>query len=357
MITKVRFRNFQCHKDKTIHLDRVTTIIGENRQGKSASFRGLEWLFLNKAPKARGGKINLHNWNEKPVTSVTAWFDDGHKLTRKKSKTANVYILDGVTYKAVGKGGVPDEVKKILHISEDNFQRQFSSLFWFAESPAQISKRLNKIVNQSIIDNVAKELSTNLKRSKIELSICKERISEATIQKKQTLWAVAARDVLIQIESIDTEIISKEMVLDAIAKQVEQARETKTRISVAQKLVAASQSLSEIFDEAEARQKRFAEVFEQVVKAKILQERIDLFDTIEDPSELEKQFLMMDERRKKWQRVMESVKEAKSLQARIDSNTSMRIAVEKKLRKVSQGSCPVCGSPLSPEKVISKHCV
>ena len=178
MIRTLSIRNHGSNHKIDIDLDeRITCLTGESYTGKSWVVRAVKWLALN-----RPAGTSFIRWGTKRST-VSAGTDK-HTVTRRRSKTENIYIVDGTSLKAFG-NNVPAKVQKILNLSDLNFQTQqemphgAGPLFWFALSPGEVAKRLNKIVNLDLIDRTLGNLGKAVHRSKVELDICRDRRKEA----------------------------------------------------------------------------------------------------------------------------------------------------------------------------------
>lgn len=101
MIKKIIVHNFQSYAHEEIELDRhMNVVIGESGSGKTAFWiRALKWALFNEGGRNYvrqkiDGKILSSGEQEKEAECyVTVEFTDGQVLTRKKSKTKNIYTL------------------------------------------------------------------------------------------------------------------------------------------------------------------------------------------------------------------------------------------------------------------------
>lgn len=229
MIESIQLRDFQPHRNTEILLDKITTIIGDNRKGKTAIVRALKWIMLNQVPRSREGHPNIIRWGKK-AASVTVKFDGGRKLTRRRTSRENTYKLDGETLRAVSRGGIPKLVLEAMGMTEDNFQQQFQSLFWFSETPAQISKRLNKMVDQEIIDGVSEELRKFNRKYLAQKELVEESINEAKATIKETKFAAAALGQVEKISKLEQSLGSLRAKKDLLQQTLSLKNETE-RIS------------------------------------------------------------------------------------------------------------------------------
>lgn len=172
MIRSLRVRDFQRHKHLKLKLDpHVTTIVGPSDVGKSALIRALMWTCLN---RPRGGAFVRDGADH---TSVTITLD-GHRIRRTKGKTRNTYHIDGTKYRAFG-NDVPKEVSALLNVGPVNFQAQHDPTFWFTDTPGEVSRHLNAIVDLSVIDTTLSNLATAQRTTRTEQGVVSERLRDA----------------------------------------------------------------------------------------------------------------------------------------------------------------------------------
>jgi exonuclease SbcC len=183
-LEEIRLKDFQRHADLTLELSpTVTTIVGPSDEGKSSVIRALSLVLLN---NLSGKKFVRHGRESCRVTLKI----DGRKVTRRKGK-ANTYSLDGKKFTAdpTARGSwVPDEVKELLNVSDLNFQYQLSPPFWFFDSPGQVSKNLNGIVNLGSIDRSLAKAKSLVSSVKSELKLTETRLEEAKHTRDELKW-------------------------------------------------------------------------------------------------------------------------------------------------------------------------
>lgn len=218
MITKLIIRRFQTHTYRVLELDRVNTIVGTNDRGKSAILRALRWLATN---KPRGSDFVQHG---APNTSVTA-IVDGHRITRIKGKDDNVYVLDGKELGAVGTE-VPRDVADVLHLDEAiNFQGQHDAPFWFGESSAEVSRRLNEVVDLSVIDTTLANLATAQRRAKTEREVTADRLTAARANRDALAYVLDAKEDLDRLAAMDERHGRVKQKHDDLCNLIDQAQE------------------------------------------------------------------------------------------------------------------------------------
>lgn len=172
MIERLTLHDFQVHRNLVLELDpHVTTIVGPTDAGKSAILRALRWVTLN---QPRGTDFRRRDSEEVSSTLLV----DGHKVTRRRGRKRNTYKLDGKTFAAFG-ADVPEAISSLLAMDELNFQRQIDPPFWFTESAPEVSRKLNQVVDLSLVDKTLGNLSKADRQARAELKISNERLERA----------------------------------------------------------------------------------------------------------------------------------------------------------------------------------
>jgi DNA repair exonuclease SbcCD ATPase subunit len=146
MIKSIRLENFQSHKNTTINFcDGVNAIVGLSDSGKTAILRALRWVVTNKPT----GDAFQSYWGGD--TSVTIILGDGTAITRKRTKSDNLYVKDDKEYRAFGQD-VPEDIRKAFDLNDINLQGQMDAPFLLSQSPGEVAQILNKVVNLDVID-------------------------------------------------------------------------------------------------------------------------------------------------------------------------------------------------------------
>jgi exonuclease SbcC len=191
MITKLKLKNFQKHKDMTIELDRgVNAIVGQSDAGKSAVIRALNHALMNPT-----GDYTTHGEDE---FRVGVWLD-GKVIVRTKSKSENSYRMDKDLFESVGKT-IPKEIADHIKLSPLNFQNQFDPPYMLSESGGACAREINSLSRLDMIDTLnqyfSKECRDNNKRL---IESCEEM---ETVKKKKSIvdnWtAMPSVDLLTQ---------------------------------------------------------------------------------------------------------------------------------------------------------------
>jgi exonuclease SbcC len=198
MLAKLVVKNFQKHHKLTLNISSaITVILGPTDQGKSSILRALRWVMMN---QPSGTEFITRPMGTKTcrVKIITAL---GSVVSRIRSKSRNEYIVDGKKLKAFG-SGVPKQVDEIINVTEDNFQDQLDPPYWFGLAAGQISKNLNEIVDLSAVDNSFAYLNAEHRKVSAEVSVVKDRLTEARAERKRLRIAVRMDEDLRGIESL-----------------------------------------------------------------------------------------------------------------------------------------------------------
>lgn len=167
-----KYKNFQKHRARTVDFDpRVTVVVGSTDSGKTSLVRGLRWLMLNQPNKKPPVTTGKSNCSVELVTSAGT-------VTRIRGRGGNVYKLGKKVYKSFG-AKVPGPVEHVLNVREDNFQDQLDGPLWFLDSPGQVSKKLNRIVNLDEIDRATARAAAYRRSAEAGAEVTKARLDKA----------------------------------------------------------------------------------------------------------------------------------------------------------------------------------
>ncbi len=159
-IKSLELHNFQSHKNSSITFhDKLTVILGQTDQGKSAIIRALKWVLYN---EPRGTDFITAGCN---TCKVSLKMSDGTVITRERDRNKNRYILIRGGEKQVFEGfghNVPLEITRAhgipkIFIDRDsnaavNLAEQLEPPFLISESGSKRAKALGRLVGVHIID-------------------------------------------------------------------------------------------------------------------------------------------------------------------------------------------------------------
>lgn len=231
MIHVIQIQNFQKHPKLLVKLDpHITTIVGPSDTGKSSIVRALGWVVFN----SPSGQAFIRDGS--PGCRVTVKTDK-HSITRRRSKSVNHYEVDGKKLSAIRKGEVPDDVLESLRLDRLNFQLQHDSPLWLSESPGQVAKNLNEIVNLDLIDKVLTTLSRQLRSVDSELTVCQNRLGRAKSEKERLQWIEYAISDWEAVETTLGTLTRTQGDLASLSSLVESLDNTESKIERLENLV------------------------------------------------------------------------------------------------------------------------
>lgn len=224
-IKQANIKNFKSIKDITLEFHKgVNTFIGETDAGKSTILNALRWPITN---RPLGDSIFPNHWDGD--TTVDIILNKDISVSREKGKE-NLYITSKLTGKLwdnkefEGFGtSVPEEVSKLLNISDINIQRQHESHFLITKSPGEIAKYLNKIVDLEVIDKSLSNIGKTLKNEKRLLSDLQSTEEDRKEELKKYEWIDSIElklSLTIELEKEVSEIENKINELEDIILEI-----------------------------------------------------------------------------------------------------------------------------------------
>lgn len=296
-------RNFQRHAKLRIHFDPgITTIVGPTDSGKSAVLRALSWVLFNQPQ----GDAHIKQGEDFARVRLKV---DGQEIIRQRGKE-NLYLLGEEEFKAFG-AGVPDKVRDLLNVSEINAQWQFDAPYWFSLSSGEVSRRLNEIVDLSVIDSSLASVASTLRKARAKVEISTDRIEQLESSLKTFDYLPAFRtavDAMTEQATAKEELHRRQAELDELylnaweyrktvrdfSKMAEFFAHVTFRATHSKKVINTNALLTELIDNAERSKKaasfkipnlgkieQLRETCEAATAArKELAEDLDLFRTI-----------------------------------------------------------------------------
>ncbi len=177
MLNKIKIENFQSHENTEIDLSSGVNIIhGLSQAGKTAIFRALNWVFFN-----RPSGFHFHSsFATKPYTKVSLLFDNARISFQKTEKTATYFLetKDGYKEFSVVGTSVPEEIQRVLNISEINIANQLDNPFFILNSPGEIGRIFNSITNSEKADEFVSTLTSFINRRKTYISTLETQANE-----------------------------------------------------------------------------------------------------------------------------------------------------------------------------------
>lgn len=338
MIEKLRIKNFQRHERLDISFDSpVLAITGPTDTGKSSIIRALKWVVMNR-PLGMG---YIRNGSDRTDVSIKV---DGVAIRRSRSQGQNSYQIKSNGKKrhfdAIGTD-VPDAVQKVLNLGPENFQGQHDPSFWFSLSGSEVAKALNKIVDLSVIDEVASRFANAIRTKKVGVDILTKREDEAKAEVKRLEFVLeltenyndlyghleAKEELEGIVSSLRDAIIRTERYYCVKKRRAAMAEESKQVIEVGERVVLYDKETTNLADIIRQVEGSLESVNQEVPDMVGLEQSQGLF---EEANQLQEEML-------------ELVTSIDSQIFAVQVLQGKQTAIEEDLTEKLDGMCPICG--------------
>ena len=183
MLQEVKVSNFQKHKSLSVKFGpNVTLIAGPTSSGKSSLFRAIRWVALHLPSTG----ITTHNQTETKVGLKTS----RGSVIRFKGKE-NGYIAGGNKYVAC-RTDQPEDVTAAIGLSDINLASQHDGFFLLQQTPGELAKSLNKIVDLASIDTTTAEINKMLVKQKATADVLADQKLAADAGLSKLDWVAGA---------------------------------------------------------------------------------------------------------------------------------------------------------------------
>lgn len=216
IITELKVRNFQIHKNLTVKFTKgVNVIIGDTDAGKSALLRALHLLIMNN-PRS-GESIYQNSYDNKPL-SIQIKDDRGNIIRRSKKR----YYLNGDLMKAVGTD-IPIPIMELFPFNSINWQKQLDQHFLILQTGGGAAKLLNASSGMEDQETLMKNVKSNITehKSNIKRLILNNKEHDKVITKlrpvsRLLMKAKAIKQLSNQSNELDNEITNLNILIKDI---------------------------------------------------------------------------------------------------------------------------------------------
>lgn len=228
MIRSISIKGFRSYKDVQLELDKgINIIVGSSGGGKTNILRALNWV-INNRPSGDSYR-NRTGGDTKVEIKVRS-----NTVQRIKDKKTNSYVIgfkDGETeYKAMGTD-VPDDIKKLLNMTDINIQNQHNAPFLLSESAGEVGRYLNKLVNLDIIDTSMKTISAKKRELNSDYNHFLSELNSTIEEQSKYNWVAEAEQKVIELNRLDFIIQRNKDEIDRLLTFVKNINEIQTSIN------------------------------------------------------------------------------------------------------------------------------
>lgn len=345
MIRKINIKNIQSHKDTTLEFSPgINAIVGSSNNGKSAILRALYWLRYN---RPLGTDTLLSHWafdkkgNQIGEMSVTVENDNG-TVKRARTKTENRYVVNDHELNVV-KTDVPEEVERLLKLSDTNIQKQQDAPFLLSLSGGQVAQYFNKTVRLDVIDKVLSNAESKRRKASQELKQTEELLDGFEQKREKYSWLNAVEKLLVKYDNVTSKRNKNEKEITMLKQQFEDYLacsynvEKFNCVSDAKKLVKEFEQQEKILAGIAVRKNLILDKINRVKKCKK-----EIYPSFEKQKDLIAQINSIDVASIKKEKLAlkDQLEKINCCNEEINSNNEKIKELKKQLPKV----CPLCGA-------------
>jgi DNA repair exonuclease SbcCD ATPase subunit len=359
-IKKIVLANFQGHIDSELEFHpNITAIVGESDAGKSSILRSIKWIMTNRP--LGNAYFNLSAGPDDPYSS-TIEFDDGQKITLGRFVRQAKYVIDGESLKKYG-ASVPWALTNALSLNDINLQSQHDPYFLLQDTPGNVAKKLNELVNLDIIDFVLKNVNSDIRTATKEVTNNKEKVN-GTKEAIKVFKRLDSVEKLVEklekdVENADTE----RLILDSLQSTYNSIMVNKDEVKTITEWLTVEKPVEKISIEIELRDSLITEkqklttTVETIKSLKEKKEKCDILITFESKTEK-----VLKEINKLTQAYTE-INEVTTLVSNLTTNLEGLSTLDDEIKErkqtlidllLSAKICPFCGCETTKED-IKKH--
>lgn len=196
MIKTLEINNFQSYKGTLLNFHPgVNVIVGTSDSGKSAVLRALRWVCTG---IPRGDGFRSHWGGDTEVHLET----DNCIVTRGKTNSDNMYVLNEETeFRAFGTD-VPEEIVEALNLDETvNLQKQLDQPYLISETPGAVAQHFNRMAHLEKIDIGLKNVQSQIRATEQSMQFKTAELKAVEESKTTYAYLADAERALIVIET------------------------------------------------------------------------------------------------------------------------------------------------------------
>ena len=230
-LTSLKIQNFESWKKAYFEFDPGTNVIiakpgiHASDCGKSSIIRAIQWVTTN---QPASDKMVSH-WAKDEETFVEIKFAEGARIKRMRGKGINCYYLNDKLFEAIGRG-IPEEIKKVINFTDLNILTQDNSFFLIKESPGEVARYLNRIVNLQEIDHAQSYADTMVRRASKNVGYIKQEITEKKKEVDSLQWVKEAEKEYNIVYAMERRLHNRQRHLVDVDTLIHKAEEIQQKI-------------------------------------------------------------------------------------------------------------------------------
>jgi len=353
MIKDLAIINYQSHKNSHFKFSEgVNAIVGVSDSGKSSVFRSLK-LVLQNRPLGLSFHSSFAKKEEPTEVYITV---QNHKSTKRigriRSEDRNEYVVEGYEEPFVAFGTeVPEEVSKILNISDINCQFQMDSPFLFSDTPGAAARYLNKIVNLDKIDVALQNISSKKRQNESEIKFNQGRLDELDlgINLFPDLESIGGR--LSSFENLNEELESFIYTRDLLSDLIDSIEDKESKLELVQKvslLFPKIKKLEQVLAEKQKLEFVYDQIFRLVkgidntdVKITETQKLVGKYQEVSELESVSEEINQLDYTKDQLHKLISNVE---NCETKLETTHQFIAKGSLRLKKLMGNICPLCGS-------------
>ena len=336
MLERIRIQNFQKHERLQIDLHpAVTTIVGPTDAGKSSVIRAIKWVALNQP----SGDAFVRDGADGTAVKLMV---DGKTITRRRGGSRNEYRLDDNEYKAFG-ADVPKPVTDVLKITGVNFAMQLDAPFWLSETPGEVSRQLNAVVDLGVIDDVLSGIGSAVRKAQTVADVCQDRLATAEETEQELSWVPRAVGAFVGVCRAEGAKIALEATTATLRASIAWADRFIREQTKATQAASAGRMALEAGRELRRITKAKTGLSELIGTCTRLAAAATKVPDVKRLDELYKTCRQISDRRLD---LRDRINEMKAASLRVYKGKQELMKTESEMAAATEGLCPVCGSEM-----------
>ena len=213
MLKSIELKGFEnTLNSKLEFVEGINVITGVTNSGKSSVVKAIQWLVENEP----SGDGFLYNKEIIPCQVIGEF--DNDIIEKYKDEKEHFYKINNKDVYTALRQNVPEQIKEITKFSEMNIQSQFDKFFLLQDTSGEVARKLNSIINLSVMDNSIKKVKSKVYQKSKDI----EYLENETIKLKDDLKKY---DWLDNVEILINNIDKNYNLFEANNKKIESLKE------------------------------------------------------------------------------------------------------------------------------------